>query len=239
LTHYLSDRNFLLGALFFGFANLGVGLLFGMPVSGFAAIWLGFGYFVAGFVCGLPAIGILGVVATLRSFTKTTELKLDYTAPDLCGGLSFLGNALVLFGVLTLLEGILIASYILMVDWVRADNAWVQLAMWLWIIFPFLLSILVLVVPAADINRMLRHYRLDQERKLKNKCRRLRDEIEEENANSGEREEKRIEYDYMCSRREEVHKMRTWPYSLGATTSFAGAFISNIVLAFELARSFM
>jgi len=109
----------------------------------------------------------------------------------------------------------------------------------LWIIFPFFLSILVLVVPAADINRMLRNYRNGEELKLRNKCRKLREEIEAEGVNSSEREEKRIEYDYLCSRREEVHKMRTWPYSLGATTSFAGAFISNIVLAVELARSFI
>jgi len=239
LTRCLSDRNFILGALFFGLANLGMGFLFGIPTTGLAAFWLGLGYFMAGFACGLPAIGIFGVVATFHSFTKTNDLKLDYTDPDRCGGLSFLGNALVAYGIMTLVEGLLIAAYILMVDWPRADNAWVQLAMWLWIIYPFLLSLLVLIVPASQINRMLHRYRLDQGHALSNKCRVLRTKMEEKEITGEKTELIRNEYEYLCNRREEVHSMRTWPYSVGATTSFAGAFISNIVIAAELVRSFM
>lgn len=196
------------------------------------------GYFLSGFICGLPAIGIFGVVATFRSFTKNAELKLDYTAPDRCGGLSFFGNTLVIISVLTLLEGIMIATYILHVNWARADNAWVQLAMWLWIIYPFFLSLLVLIVPAWDLNSMLYRYRRDLEQDLKERCISLRDEIEKPETTDSVQEAKRSKYNYLCSRREEVHNMRTWPFTTGASTSFAGAFLTNLVLAVELARNF-
>ncbi|BCR04849.1 hypothetical protein DESUT3_19180 [Desulfuromonas versatilis] len=239
LNRYLCDRNFFLAGFFFGGANLTMGVLFGIDMSDpVAASLLLFGYFIAGFVCGLPAMGILGVVATFRKFTESNTLKLDYTAPDRCGGLSFFGVALVKFSIVTLLAGILIASYILLAEWSHAGNPWVQLLMWGWILFPFLLSLLVLVVPALDINQMLSRYRHVEEQKLKDKCSELRCRIEV-NAVGGELESLRSDYDYLCRRREEVHNMRTWPFSAGATTSFVGAFLSNVLVAIELGRSLL
>ena len=239
LRTVLSDRNFLLAGIFFGVTNTAMGLLFGIDLHDpIAAALLLIGYFIAGFVCGLPAMGIFGVVATLRSFTGTTRLKLDYTAPDRCGGLSFLGVALVKFSVVTLLEGILIAGYILLADWTGADDPWVQLIMWGWIIFPFLLSLVVLIIPAIDLNQMLSRYRHHKEQELQAKCAGLRGHVEETDLD-GDRERLRNEYDFLCRRREEVHNMRTWPFSAGATTSFIGAFLSNLVVAVELARNLL
>ena len=237
LNRVLSDRNFVLAGLGFGLANTAMGALFGVsepdPV---AALLLFAGYFIAGFICGLPAWGIFGVVTTFRKFTRAAELKLDYTAPDRCGGLSFFGAALVKFSVVTLAEGGLIATYILMASWTRESNPWVQLVMWSWIVFPFLLSLLVLLVPALDLNRMLSRYRHDMERELKNKCAVIRRRIEE-SSGAADLERLHSEYGYLCSRREEVHGMRNWPFSLGATTSFAGAFVSNLVIAVELGKT--
>lgn len=240
LNRYLSDRNFLLAALFFGILNVVMGIIFGIDQKNPAAsIILLYGYFLAGFVCGLPAMGIFGVVATIREFTKTTDLKLDFTAPDRCGGLSFVGSALVKFSVVTLLEGVLIASYILLADWTRSGQDWVQLVMWSWIVFPFLLSLLVLILPSIDLNRMLSRYRLQTEQTLKKKCSALRKKIEQSETDPTEREKWRVEYEYHCKRREEVYRMRNWPFSAGATTSFIGAFLSNLIIAIELAKAFI
>jgi hypothetical protein len=239
LNSFLRDRNFLLAGLFFGVTNVAMGILFGVDMGDpTAAALLFFGFFLAGFVCGLPAMGIFGVVASFRRFTNATRLKLDYTAPDRCGGLSFLGVALVKFSIVTLLEGILIACYILLAEWTRADDSWVQLLMWVWVIFPFLLSLLVLIIPAIDLNLMLSRYRHQQEEALKARCSQLRDKIDEADVGV-DRENLRSAYDYLCRRREEAHSMRTWPFSIGATTSFVAAFLSNVVVAVEIARSLL
>lgn len=239
LNRVLCDRHFLLAGFGFGVANVLMGILFGVPDSDpVAAGLLMAGFFIAGFVCGLPAMGIFGVVATFRSFTNNSKLKLDYTAPDRCGGLSFFGGALVKFSVVTLFEGGLIAAYILLADWSRESDPWVQLLMWGWIVFPFLLSLLVLLVPALDLNLMLSRYRHNMEQELKDKCAMLRQRIEK-NSGVPDLEGLHSEYGYLCSRREEVHGMRTWPFSAGATTSFIGAFLSNLVVAFELGKSLL
>lgn len=240
LRALLSDRNFLLAGLFFGTANLSMGFVFGVVnMSPLATGILYGGFFLAGFICGLPALGIFGVVTAFRRFTRNTELQLDYTAPDRCGGMSVVGNALVKFSVITLLEGMLVAAFILLYPWTHAVNPWVQLMMWLWIVFPFFLSTVVLIVPSIDLNAMLVDYRQNVEQAIKAKLSQLRNRIESAETTGVARDEMRNEYDYLKNRREEVHHMQTWPFSLRASTSFAGAFFSNLILAVELGRKLL
>lgn len=236
LSRILSDLRFVSAGLLFGVLNMLMGYGFGIPAANqgyLASIY--FGYFLAGFCCGLPAYGIYGVITTIKAYTQKGKLDLDYTAPDRCGGMSFMGTALVKFSVVTLLEGVLIASYILLLDWSKAGNAWVTLLMWGWIVLPFLLSLLVLLIPASDINQMLIRYRREKEQELKRLCSQLRTQIEDVSLENV-RENLRNEYEYHCQRRHEVHTMRSWPFSTNAVTSFVSVFISNVLLATELAN---
>jgi len=236
LCRTLSDGRFVSAGLFFGFLNMVIGYAFGIPASNQEyLISIFFGYFLAGFCCGLPAYGIYGVVVTIKAFTREGRLDMDYTAPDRCAGMSFMGTALVKFSVVTLLEGILLATYIFWADWDNAGNAWVTLLMWGWIVFPFVLSLLVLLIPATDINQMLIRYRREKEQELKKLCSQLRAQIEDKSLENV-RANLRNEYEYHCQRRQEVYNMRTWPFSTNAVTSFVSVFISNVLLATELAK---
>lgn len=240
LNKTLSDRNILLAGISFGLLNMLMGYCFGVPSTDhLESALLLFGYFLAGFACGMPAYGIYGVLVTIDTFTRHGKLHFDYTAPDRCGGMSFMGIALVKFSIVTLLEGVLIASYILLVDWTNADNGWVQLLMWGWIIFPFILSLLVLLVPSADINKMLINYRYQKEQELQQRCSLLQKQIENLPPQGDNKEVLRNEYDFLCQRREEAHELRTWPFNPSATTAFVGVFVSNLLLAKELADLFL
>lgn len=240
LTTTLSDRRFLLAGVSTGGLNMLMGLCFGVPPADpFATGLLFFGFFLAGFFCGLPAYGIYGVLVTVNAFARNAEADLDYTAPDRCGGMAFIGEALVKFSVVTLLEGCLIATYILRVGWTNTASPWVLLLMWFWIVLPFLFSLLVLLGPAAKLNQMLMNYRYDQERRLKDRCTELRRQIDVSGIEDEILDKLHKEFDYLTQRREDVHRMRTWPFSTGASTSFVGTFIANLLLASELAKKLM
>jgi hypothetical protein len=86
IRQVLSDRLFMVGAIGFGILNFCVGLLLGAPGSGWTLALTYAGYLVAGFSCGMPVVGICGVVRTIDRFAELKP-KLDYTAPDRCGGI--------------------------------------------------------------------------------------------------------------------------------------------------------
>ncbi|PLX93198.1 MAG: hypothetical protein C0619_04635 [Desulfuromonas sp.] len=238
LSETLSDRRFLIAGLCTGGLNMLMGFCFGVPSADPAATMLLYcGFFLAGFFCGLPAYGIWGVLVAVKAFTRAAKKDhLDYTAPDRCGGMAFIGEALVKFSVLTLFEGCLIATYILNVSWTNGGDDWVQLLMWGWIVVPFLFSLLVLLSPAAKLNQMLLDYRHSQERELQDRCTALRRQIDGAGIEDGQMDKLHNEYAYLSQRREDVFRMRTWPFGSGATTSFVGTFIANLVLASELAE---
>ncbi len=240
LTRTLSDRRFLLAGVLTGGLNMLLGLCFGVPAGDPVANGLlFFGFFLAGFFCGLPAYGIYGVLVTVNAFTAAAKPALDYTAPDRCGGMAFIGEALVVFSVVTLLEGCLIAAYILNATWTSANDGWILLLKWLWVIVPFLFSLLVLLSPAVKLKQMLLRYREAQERDLQRRCADLRLKIDENRTETAGLETLHKEYDYLVQRRDEVHRMRTWPFGSVAVTSYIGSFVANLLLAKDLVEKLM
>ena len=106
LNRRLSDRNFVLAGTLFGALNMLMGYWFGVPytaIAGQVSIYLGF--FLVGFVCGMAAWGICGVLVTISVIVRQGLLNLDFTAPDRCGGTKFLGEAFVKFSAVTLIMG--------------------------------------------------------------------------------------------------------------------------------------
>lgn len=240
LRTILSDRRLLLAGVLFGFLNMLMGFCFGITVTEtISRVLLYFGFFLAGFACGLPAYGIYGVIVTISAITDGKRFHIDFSSPDRCGGLGFMGDALVKFSSLTLIEGLLIATYIYNARWGNTENGWVQLIMWFWIAFPFILSLLILIAPAVEINNMLDSYKHKQERNLLKNCQELREKSEGTELTCDQRSLLRAEYAYLIQQREEIHKMRTWPFTIASTTSFLGAFVSNIVFAKSLVEKFI
>lgn len=225
----LSNRNFVAAGILFGVLNCGIGALFGVPASygrwGQLAIFSTF--FAVGFVCGMAVLGIYGVLEIVKDFVRTPHLELDYSAPDGCGGMRFLGEALVKFGSVTLVGGVLIAIFIVNFAWARQQSLVVQAFQWLWIAWPFFLSLIVVLAPSAEIGGVLTDYKCQRQEELDERLAKLRKEANDASAGSADREAARKDYDYYSKQREEVYKMSTWPYGISSSVTYISILIAN------------
>jgi len=221
----LRDRNFVAAGILFGVVNTWMGRQFGVPQDlANRAIEFG-GFFVVGFVCGMAVLGILGVAATVHSFTTSGKVRFDYTEPDHCGGMGFLGDALLKFGAVTLIEGVLIWLYLRHTRWDYLNAAPVAALGMFWAAFPFLLSLIVWLLPAQFVGRALEDYKVREEGLLQSRLSELRKRIENPALPAPDREEARKEYDYRVALRVELYRMQTSPFSLLAAAKYAAVFL--------------
>ena len=220
LERILSDRNFVLAGFFFGSVNCLFGLLFGLPHSeGLAVVTILGGYFLAGFVCGMAAFGIYGVTVSINEFSRVKRY-FDFTAPDRCGGTLFLGEALIVFGSVTLIVGVMISVYILKVDWANDNTWWITSLKWSWIAFPYVMSLAALIAPVIPLNKALREYKIEREIELQKDLRETRERLEDKQVDGAERQELRQHYEFQQRVRKDLHRMRTWPYDLSANLKY-------------------
>jgi len=221
LKRILSDSNFVLAGLFFGFLNCGFGYGFGLPYSqGLAVVTILSGYFLAGFVCGLAVLGVYGVSISIRAFSRKAKRALDFTSPDCCGGTLFLGEALVVFSSVTLIVGVMISVYILKADWTRDQTWWILSLKYLWIGFPYVMSLLALIAPAVPISNELREYKIEQDDLLQVRLTEIRERLEQPQLSAAERKDLHECYQFQQSLRRDLHRMRTWPFGLGANLQY-------------------
>lgn len=225
----LSDRRMASAGVVFGILNCGMGLAFGPPnIAGAAgaATYYG-GLFVLGFVCGMAAYGIYGVVRTLEAYFRSQKISIDFTAPDRCGGLRVLGQAVVKFAAVTLVMGVLIALYILLVEWQRDDELFVQLLMAAWLALPFVLSLIVLILPALAAHERLTEYKETRDYEMQGRLAELRRKLTAGELSPAEREAFHASYDYQEELRTKLYRMRTWPFSLAQGAEYATFFVAN------------
>ena len=236
----LSDRNFLLAGLFFGLLNCAFGLFFGIPYSEtLASATILAGYFLAGFVCGMAVLGIYGVSVSIAAFAPKLKHSFDFTSPDGCGGTQFLGETLVIFSSVTLIVGVMISVYLLKADWTRNDAGWIGALKYFWIVFPYLMSLTVLIAPAVAINTELREYKLRQEGIIQDKLNRIRERLEKKQLDPTERKELREDYEFQQGVRKDLHGMRTWPYGFGANLTYLGVFVASLFASVDSALSWI
>lgn len=228
LNRTLSNRRFILAGCFFGGLNAVIGFVYEVPYEGvFVLVTLYGGFILAGFVCGMAVWGIYGVVAIMHTYTSEGKLKLDFTAPDQCGGTYMLGEAFVKFSLVTLIAGMLICAYILAFPWENADNGWVKALRWFWIAYPFIMSLIALFAPAMAINRALRKCKIEKEEKFKEHLVDLRRCITDRSLDKAERDALREDYEYQTQLRQQLFTMRTWPFSISASISFTLTFLGS------------
>ncbi len=240
LKRVLSDRNFVLAGLFFGLLNCGFGLCFGLPYcKWFEKVTILSGYLLAGFVCGMAAFGIWGVCRSIRAFAQKAKCTFDFTSPDNCGGTVFLGGALVVFSSVTLIVGVMISVYILLTPWKNKEEDWIQPLMYCWIAFPYVMSLVALIVPAVPINKALSEYKVEQEVLLQKHMTNILKRLEGNKLNAVQRSELRADYEFQQSIREHLHKMRTWPYGLSANLKYLIVFLANLSASAASVREWM
>jgi hypothetical protein len=229
LKRILSDRNFVLAGLLFGLLDCGFGYAFGLPYAeGLAVFTILGGFFLAGFVCGMAAFGICGVSVAINAFSRKVKRTLDFTSPDRCGGTGFLGEALVIFSSVTLIAGVMISVYILKTEWTRDHTWYIASLKWFWVVFPYVMSLVALIVPAVGINKALREYKLEQEVVLRDHLTGIRKRLENNKIDVTGRNALREDYEFQRSMRSDLHRMRTWPYGLGANLKYLTVFVANL-----------
>jgi hypothetical protein len=232
---HLTDVAFVAYGVLFGTVNAACGALFGTwPAGslGLAALTLYGGFFLVGFICGFAVAGIHGVIKGVRF--SAAGLIPDPGDLDGCGGFLFLGTGLVKFASVTLMVGVLISIYILNAPWTHTSppaSIQVRLVEWIWVIWPFALSALVLAVPAFAISAALRHWKDDRVRVLSQRIRALGQQIEGRQPGTPERATLQAEYEFEGRRRVEVYSMRVWPLRLGSYLNYAGVVVGHLVAA--------
>jgi hypothetical protein len=229
IDRLLSDNRFVVAGLVFGLFNCLVGVGLGAPCEGARdCATLFFGFFLAGFVCGMAVLGIYGVTVALTEFGRNAKSGLDYSAPDRCGGVQFIGEGLVVFSSVTLIGGVLISLYILNVPWTRDRNWLVNVLEWFWIAFPFLMSLVILMAPAVPLNEALRQYKVEQEARLQEELTRIAASLKSE-AEPAKRKELRDQAAEYQTVRKDLHTMGTWPHGISANLKYLGVFAANML----------
>lgn len=250
VTYYLSDKMFIWTGLLFAVLNCGVGwsLRSSGEIPRDIIVTNYLGYFLAGFVCGMAVCGIRGVVIALIEYLDH-EPKVEYTNPDGCGGFLFFGEALIKFAGVTLIVGVLISVYILKALWapggdpdvgqVELPSALTQAFMWLWIAFPFVLSLTILLAPASSANQALMNHKIEQEVKLGLAFDKAKDALLQARTDAERREEIRHEIEYYGELRAQLHRMRAWPFNTRTNIKFVILFVSNAFVAIESIRGLL
>jgi hypothetical protein len=237
IERLLSDRRFIVTGVGFGVFNCAVGAALGAPCERpFDCATLFFGFFLAGFVCGMAVQGICGVTVALTEFGRHAKAGLDYSAPDRCGGVQFVGEGLVVFSSVGLIGGVLISLYILNVPWTH-DRFWlVNMLEWFWIAFPFLLSLVILMAPAVPLNEALRQYKVEQEARLQEELARISASLKSE-AEPLRRKELRDQAAEYQAVRKDLHTMGTWPHGISANLKYLGIFLANMLASANTVQS--
>lgn len=242
ISDYLTDRGFVISGVVFGVFTCFLGFFFGLPdYKGFACgccglpdnIWfanftLYFGFFLAGFVNGLAVFGILVVLKSFKIFSDKIDSSIDFTFPDRCGGTAFLGTGLMVYSSVTLIAGVMISVYTLNIPWKNQGKDWIIMAESLWIALPYVMALVVLMIPALGINKILRSYKIRREGELQKNLVTLQNEIENPETDPTTRKEKQDIYNYHSERRKILYNMRTWPFSASANVKYLSVISINI-----------
>ena len=142
----------------------------------------------------------------------------DVTAPDGCGGILFLGRAITAFGILTLIGGVLISSYLLLAEGQAHGGQghdaadWEIILLWIWVALPYALSALVLLAPTFEIHAGLHAHKVDVDRSLEEILKGLEADIVKAGADVQQLKALHFRRDDARERRKMLHAMSSWPF---------------------------
>lgn len=177
IRSWLSDRNFLLCGLGLALVSSSVGYALGVPPDmhfTFLSIFMTyFGFLLSGFAAGLGMLVIVAVIVLYLNLAPTLQHSLDPSNPDGIGGIKKLGDALWVFAALIFTVGCVIALYMFSVPWSNLTSDFVQTAFLLWLSFPFVLAISVVLIPGLAVRRHVTYYKSYKEQQLKREKARL------------------------------------------------------------------
>lgn len=240
ISTHLSDKSFIFTGLVFGISNSLMGVWFGLPKIYDSILDISIllaGFFVAGFVCGMALSGIVGVTKCITNIADTNSTIFDYTSHDKCGGTQFIGWALLVFSMVTLVVGVLITVYISFTEWQHKNYIVVNMLYVSWVLLPYVASVFVLIVPAISINRSLTKYKMEKDRKFTESIKSIFDELEGNNVTPERKSELYADYEFQSNMRKELYHMRTWPFSVGTNSTYFFSVGSSIFTTYSSLNS--
>ena len=187
----------------------------------------------------MAVFAIYGLLVAFKAFPRKLKRCLDFTAPDRCGGIAFVGEALVVFSSVTLIAGVMISVYILKADWTRDDTWWIMALKWFWVAFPYVMSLVALIAPSLRINEVMTEYKMEKELGLRDHLAKLREHLEDNDLDVAGRDGLRKDYEFQRSMREDLHRMRTWPYGLSSNLKYLTVFLANLSASTQSVSAWM
>ncbi len=225
----LSDRRLFFSGLLFGGVNCVFGSVFGLPYrDAIAQSTVLFGYFVAGFVCGLAVLGVYAILVAIKEVAQDDDYSFDFAAPDGCGGTAYVGDALLVFGSVTLLVGVFISIYILETEWLGGHEWWRVKLQYVWVAFPYLLSLIAFLAPAWPLHKALEEYKVREESAMKRQIGEVRAQIQDKTNDAARQKELRELMLFQQTLRLQLYKMRTWPFDLDTQMKYCAVAGANV-----------
>ena len=171
VDEWMNDKWLLLAGFGFAAANTTVGHLLGVPAAffesttGLAMVY--FGFFLAGFACGMGLLAIAAVIVLYLRFAPSLQHSLDPGNPDGNGGIKKLGDSLWFFGGLIGAVGILVSIHMFGVSWTYMHKQYVQFIFLFWVSLPFVLAVSVVLIPGLAVRRQVSYYKFYRASQLK------------------------------------------------------------------------
>lgn len=234
LARLLSDRHFGLAAAFSGLVSVAAAKALGLDLDTTSQLLVvAGGYFLAGALAGLALWGIIGIVRTIRVYVREDRPRYDVTAPDGCGGMLFLGRAITKFGILAMIGGVLVSSYLLLAEGQvhggkgHSAGSWEVILLWSLVAVPYIFSALVLLAPTFQLHHALHAHRVNEDQRIEKVLKGLEAEIKEAGADVDRLKALHFRRDDTRARRKMLYAMSSWPFSLDTHLKYALLVVLN------------
>jgi hypothetical protein len=125
--------------------------------------------------------------------------------------------------------GVLISLYIVFAPWAHIDRVLVRAMRWIWLGFPFFISLGHLLGLGTVVHLLLQRYKTQMQQALSARVRAVRGKIQ---AASAVNRTLREELEYELKLQGELYRMNTWPFTFGSTVHYAIGFFVDAVPAY-------
>lgn len=242
LNRTTKNYNLIPYGISFGIINMGFGFLFGHWYHHTALIIsLAFQHFVVGFLAGMAAGGIVGVIRLVNQLDQCGELNLNYFHPDKCAGTLLVGKLVFTFATYTLLMGFFIALYIFLSPWSNVSQYPIlKFLAYFWMAFPFIVSLIVFAFPIFELHKILFDYK---QSKLTTNSIKMLDLVKEFNKpklTQSEIHSLGIMQEHIKLSDTFLNEMNTWPYDFRYKATYLSIFLSlGMALLGEISTEFL
>lgn len=189
-------------------------------------------FMTIGFFAGIAIHSIFLVHRVIRVFLKDNIYVFDYNAPGKCGGSQFLGNSLLIFSALALLNGMLFSIFLFHFNFGKNPTPILLFIKYFWIVLPYLLSIIALIGPALPIHQALRLYKVNEEENFIKLIGEIKNSLKRRNISWGKKESLQSSYTFYHEKWDELSRMSTWPFHLQTKLKYLAIFSSSTVASY-------